>query len=1049
MLKRKKFWKRLLFILVLVPIFLFSLTIAIVYWKQNEIVQHFIETANEDFKGKIKIKESHIAPFANFPYISIDLQSFYVYESKDTTITPVIHLDDVYLGFNLWSLLGGNYDIQAIKLSNGAINIVEYDNDDYNIMRAFETFEVQEIEDIEEEFHFDLQKIELFHVDINKLNKDSMLFDVDITDATIKFKSKEEHLYFSLVSDFQLSILEKGDTSFINRKRITTDAKLDYLKDKDQIIIDPSRVTIAEAQFDYSGKIDVLDDFNLDLKFSGQKPDFSLIIGLAPDELIPVFKSFENRGEVFFNADVRGPSIAGKIPKVDARFGCKDGFFRNPRNNKVLEDLSFLAIFTNGEERTLQSSKFEIKDFNAKPEQGEFRVNLTVENFESPDVDLNLLTKFDLEYLAEFLNVDQLTDLSGRVELETNFHDIIDLENPEKALEDLNQSYYTVLKVDRLGFKIPGYKQRIEDINVDLEVTGEKANLKRFDFRIGGSDLSIVGDVNNLPAILHHTNDKIISNLKLESKAMDINELTLAKGENSVDEYVRNFKMDLTFESSAQALTESPYLPLGNFKVSKFHADLTNYPHSLHDFTIDVIIDSTDLRVLDVSGMIDKSDFHFKGFLKDYAFWFQDEIVGDAYLEFDLTSELFQFKDIFTYDGENYIPEDYRDEELSYFKLHGETDIHFLKEGLHSADLQLTELTAKMNIHPLKLDKFNGRVHLEGDHISLQKFGGSIGNTSFDMDLEYYFGEDGTKQIKKNLVAFRAERLDFDQLFDYESPEPGEPVEHDSVFSIFDVPFPDMFYSTRIKKMNYHKYLISNIKADLRTTQDHKLYIDTMQMDMAGGHIDLSGYFNGTDRNNIYFSPNMAVYNLDLDKLMFKFDNFGQDEVVSDNLHGDITGRIWGKIKMHADLVPIINDSDIHLDVNITGGSIENYGPLEALSGYFEDEKLHKLIFDTLQNRIDMKNGEMVIPEMLINTNLGFIKVSGKQDMDMNMEYYLRVPMQMITGAGARKLFKKKKEEVDPEALAFDPDKKYRFVNIKIVGDAEDFKVSLGKNKNE
>lgn len=1049
MLKRRKFWKRVILFLIILPVILFSITIAIVYANQDKIVQHFLTTANEDFDGQINIKESHIAPFANFPYISIDLQGLSVFEDKDTTKNPVIKLEDIYLGFNLWTLIGGDFNIKAIKLANGAVNIVEYGTDDFNITRAFAVQEEKEIEDVEDEFNLDLQKIELDHVDINKINKDSLLFDADIRSAEIKFKSVKEHLYFSLISDFEMSMVDKGDTSFIKRKHITTDASLDYLIDKGRMLIEPSQVTIAEAQLNYQGSIDVENDFNVDLNFTGQKPDFSLIIGLIPDELIPVFKTFENRGDVFFSANVKGPTLHGLMPQIDVEFGCKDGFFRNPKTEKVLDELSFVASYTNGAQRNMKTSKFEIKDFNAKPEQGVFKVNLAVEDFESPDVDLNLVSRFDLYYLAEFLNLNQLTNLSGLVELETNFHDIIDLENPEKAIEDLNQSYYTVLKVEQLSFGIPGYKQKIENINVDLEVNGEKADLRRFDLKVGGSDLSITGNVNDLPSILHHNNNKIVSNLSLSSKAVDINELTLAKGDNSVDEYVRNFEMDLMFESSARALTESPYLPVGKFNISKLNADLTNYPHSFHDFKIDVVIDTADLRVIDLSGMIDKSDFHFNGFLKDYAFWFQDEIVGDAYLEFDLTSDLFQFKDIFTYDGENYIPEDYRDEELSSFKLHGETDIHFLKEGLHSADVSLTELTAKMKVHPLKFDNFNGRVHLEGDHISMEKFGGRLGNSAFDLDLEYYFGLDAAKQVKKNTLAFRAQRLDFDQLFNYELPETDEKVEHDSVFSVFDIPFPNMEYSARIKKMNYHKYLISNIKADLRTTNDHMLYIDTMQMDMAGGHIDLSGYFNGSDRNQIYFSPNMSVYNLDLDQLMFKFDNFGQDEVVSDNLHGDITGRIWGKIKMHADLIPNISDSDIHMDINITGGSIENYGPLEALSGYFEDEQLHKVIFDTLQNRIDMKDGEMVIPEMLINTNLGFIKVSGKQDMDMNMEYYLRVPLQMITGAGARKLFNKKKEKLDPEALAFDPDKKYRFVNIKIVGDAEDFKVTLGKNKNE
>lgn len=1047
MLRRKKFWKRFILFLIILPIVLFTVMLTVIYFNQDKIVQHFISTANEDFKGEIVLKGSHIAPFANFPYISIDLEGVSVFESQDITQTPVIELEDVYIGFNLWTLLSGAFDIQSIKLENGDINIVEYTPGDYNIMRAFEVNEEKEIEDVEEEFHLDLKELLIDHVDINKMDADSLVYDALFNSAKVGFRSKKDHLYFSMDSDIRLSIIDKGDTSFIKNKHIETDISLDYLKDKDSIIIPKSSVKIAEVKFDFEGRIDVLDDFNLDLKFAGKKPDFSLLIALVPDDLIPVLKSFENKGDVYFSAELKGPSVNGKVPAVEARFGCVDGFFRNPKTDKLLEDLNFTGYFTNGEARTLETMRFELTDFSAKPEAGAFKVNLVAENFNAPDIDLNLVTKFELDYLAEFLSLEQLTDLKGSVSLETNFHDIIDLENPEKAIEKLNESYFTQLDVKDLAFNIPGYNERIEKINVDLFVDGEFAKLKRFDFRIGGSDLSITGEVNDLPAILHHTNEEITAKLSIQSKAMDINELTLAQGEASFNEYIRDFYMDVNFTSSAKNLTESPYLPYGEFRIDKFNAELTNYPHALHDFTVDVIIDTNKLDVLDFSGMIDKSDFHLVATLENYPFWFQDTLLGDALVEFDITADRLQFEDLFSYEGENYVPEDYRHEELSNFKLHGNSELHFNEEGFYASDMRLTELTGKMKMHPLTFNKFDGRVHLEGNHISLEKFGGNLGRTSFDMDLEYYFGADSTLQKKDNFLNFRANHLDFDQLLAYEAKESSEPAEHDSVFSVFDIPFPTMSYKLRIGKMNYHKYLITQIKSDFNTTSSHMLYIDTMQFDIAGGHMDIEGYFNGSNRNHIYFYPTISMQNINLDKLMLKFDNFGQDEVVSDNLHGDITGKLWGKIHMHADLTPIINESDIHMDIEVTGGSIENYGPLEALSGYFEDDQLHKVIFDTLANHIDLANGEMIIPEMIINTNLGFIALSGKQDMEMNMEYYLRVPLKMITGAGSKKLFGKNNETDTEELSDYDPNKKYRFVNIKIVGDAEDFKVSLGKNK--
>jgi hypothetical protein len=82
-LKRKKFWKRFVMFTLLSPIVLFFTVLLIVYVKQDEIVKDLIETANKDFKGAIRIKGSHVAPFANFPFISIDIEGLEVFEGDD------------------------------------------------------------------------------------------------------------------------------------------------------------------------------------------------------------------------------------------------------------------------------------------------------------------------------------------------------------------------------------------------------------------------------------------------------------------------------------------------------------------------------------------------------------------------------------------------------------------------------------------------------------------------------------------------------------------------------------------------------------------------------------------------------------------------------------------------------------------------------------------------------------------------------------------------------------------------------------------------------
>jgi hypothetical protein len=54
----KRFWKKLILLVIGVPILLLSILISIVYIKQDVIVTELLKTANEDFKGKIEIKDS-------------------------------------------------------------------------------------------------------------------------------------------------------------------------------------------------------------------------------------------------------------------------------------------------------------------------------------------------------------------------------------------------------------------------------------------------------------------------------------------------------------------------------------------------------------------------------------------------------------------------------------------------------------------------------------------------------------------------------------------------------------------------------------------------------------------------------------------------------------------------------------------------------------------------------------------------------------------------------------------------------------------------------
>jgi hypothetical protein len=309
--------------------------------------------------------------------------------------------------------------------------------------------------------------------------------------------------------------------------------------------------------------------------------------------------------------------------------------------------------------------------------------------------------------------------------------------------------------------------------------------------------------------------------------------------------------------------------------------------------------------------------------------------------------------------------------------------------------------------------------------------------------------------------------LDVNQLTNYVMTATGEmdnppadsvavatPVsgsKHENGFNIFNVPFINFNASVDIGRIRYRHLGLKNFSTKLRMTANQQLYLDTFRIEVAGGKIGARAHFNGSDPNKIYLKSRIRVNDVNLEKLMLKLDYLGQDYVINKNIKGRLTGQVKCYVQIHPDLTPIMDQSEAQMDVNIYDGELDNFTPIQAMSSYFSDKNLNMVRFDTLRNKLSFKNNTLSIPSMNINSSLGFLEISGNQGMDKHMEYYLRIPLKMVTQVAFKKLFGKKQEEVDPDqvdAIQYrDKDKKIHFINLKITGTPDDYKMGLGKAK--
>lgn len=1054
-------WFKILSLLILTPLLVLAFAIGFIYVRQDKIVQKILVSLNEKMEGEIAIKDSHISLFYQFPFISIDAQDLILYSDKSKSeSSELIHLEDLYIGFNLMDLMKGNYDVKSIVLNHGHINVTRFQDGSFDLLKALGIDTESETDQESEMLHFALKNIDIDHVSVllNLPEKDLKL-SLEIEHIHSAISSKMNLMDVALDSKIYASLFKGDEVTALNKKLFELNTRVQYDTLSEKITLAPTEFLLDHISLDIEGFAELKGDQNIDFSLSGEKDNFNLLIAFAPEELIPVLKSYENKGAIFLNGRVNGSLKDGAMPAINVEFGCEKGLFKNGKNALTLDEIEFHGAFTNGEKRDLSTMKFTLYKLKAKPDAGIFDAKLEVVNFKEPDIDLKLKSNFNLDFLVKFLNMeDKIRNPSGFVELAMNFHDIIDLSNPEKSLEKLNESYYTELVVKDLAFELNSFHLPFRDINIHADVHGNNLILDQFEAKIGQSDVRITGSLNDMPAVVHQSSKPIETKLTLRSDKIDLKELSYnaKKDTNLLDEELQNLQMDVSFKSSAKALLNFEHLPIGDFLIHSLSAKLKNYPHKIHEVSAGLFIEEENIRIRKLKGFLDESDFMVFGKLESYPYLFKPKPKAKSEFKIFFKSNKILLENLLTYRDSNYLPEEIRKESFTDVSLKAVIGARFNGESISGTRIELKDFDITTSLHEKRFTDLNGKIFLNKNMLALKNLKGNIGQSDFDISLNYFIGKHDSLRKRDNEIKFYSNHFDLNEILAirYDSEKQKDVLQEDSVnaINVKDIPFMDMKLEADIKQFSYLDYKLDRVKGTITMRKDKTIDLYRVGFDVGKGKFRVSGKIDAQDSTQIGLTPSIWIKGVALDETLLRFKNLGQNYILSENLSGTLDAKIKGSILLNPDFSPKLETGDLSLQITIYNGELKNYKPLNEFASFFDDKNLNRLRFDTLHNVFTFKNNKLTIPWMSINTSIGFVEVSGEQKLvdKMGMEYYVKVPLKLVTQAAYQKLFKRRKEEIDPEKedeIQYNSAKKMSFVNIKMIGDIDDFSISLGKDK--
>ena len=180
-------------------------------------------------------------------------------------------------------------------------------------------------------------------------------------------------------------------------------------------------------------------------------------------------------------------------------------------------------------------------------------------------------------------------------------------------------------------------------------------------------------------------------------------------------------------------------------------------------------------------------------------------------------------------------------------------------------------------------------------------------------------------------------------------------------------------------------------------------------MNLAGGRMSINGQLLNAQTNYHTVSINANLNNVDVKKVFYAFENFGQDGITSETLEGLLSSKVNASLAMNDDGKVLPNSVVGTIDFSLKNGALNNYEPIKKIqTSIFKKRDFDNIRFAELKDRLEVNKGEVKINRMEIQSSVMSLFVEGIYSRKGNTDISIQVPLNNL---------KKRGDDYNPENI--------------------------------
>lgn len=541
----KLFWKIIkVFFLVITTLVIVLATGVYIY--QNELVALFTKKASNMLATDIYLDDVQISFWSKFPYASIDLDNVVVLEAYPNSRDTLLKAENIYLTFDLYSLIDQNYTIKKCYIENakGNFRIDRKGKNNYSILKEDTTTSTTKVGDL----NFALEELVFKNINLKYDNRQTkQLYHLHVHKLTTEFAIKNELIDTKIQGALKIKNIFLDNTSYVRNKNIQLNIAVNHNTEQQKTVLQPSEILIEKAKFETSGVIKQEEKAtNLNISLKGHRTNIQSLLSLLPHDIYQNFSDYNSRGIVYFNGKIKGKIASNQSPHIDINFGFENASFFHNETKQQITEANLKGTYSNGKNNSTKTSFLQLKDVNGKINNAPFSGNFMMRNFDKPYLKTDLTGEFDVNALLGLSGVKDIKEANGKLIAKFNLKGFLEHLKNEKQIHKTELS--GAIKVDNVNMDLAMLNYPLKNINGEILINRSHIAVSKFHAQVGESDIQIQGYFHRFLRYILSENEILDIDGKVTGTKLNVDELVNLIKENKNDSIVIHNETATHFE---------------------------------------------------------------------------------------------------------------------------------------------------------------------------------------------------------------------------------------------------------------------------------------------------------------------------------------------------------------------------------------------------------------------------------------------------------------------------------------------------------------------